>query len=313
VKRVALLALVLAGPGSAGRAEEAPDFLPPPPPRSETVYGKDAGRPGYYQSPQRFAVELKFGPYSPDIDSSPGLRGRPFGELFNSQYDSSGKPNPRYADDRPHGQLLTSVEFDWQFWHGFGSLGVGGAFGIQRRTTHGFRYIKTTDSSGNPVYTQCRYPVTSPIPCERSGDETALAVMPFTLELVYRFDVLARRWRVPLVPYFKGGLAYYLWWIENGSGGLASGPPQNPAGSPQLPTTDQSAIGGSFGLVLHPGLAFLLDILDPATARIMDAELGINHAYVFAELNYAWATSFGAGGHLDLSDLTWNLGLAFEF
>ena len=38
--------------------------------------------PRSYESSQRFAVELKFGPYSPNIDASPGLNGSTFADLF---------------------------------------------------------------------------------------------------------------------------------------------------------------------------------------------------------------------------------------
>ena len=47
--------------------------------------------------------------------------------------------------------------------------------------------------------------------------------------------------------------------------------------------------------------------------RTIDAELGINHTYLFAELNYADISGFGAKDKLVLSDLTYTLGLAFEF
>lgn len=241
-----------------------------------------------YRSPQRFAIEIKFGPYSPDIDSTPGLQGHPFSDLFQSQTSAS-------MGQRPGGKLLSTIEFDWQFWKKFGSLGLAGSVGFMRRTTHAFRY--DDDASGQQSVS-CTVPN-----CVRSSDETALTVMPFTLELVYRFDVLARRYRVPLVPYFKGGLAYYFWWIENGSGDLAT----------SVTNKDDKAIGGTFGLVLHPGMALLLDVLDPSTARVMDAELGINHSYIFFELNYAWITGFNTGDKMVLSDLTWNGGVAFEF
>ncbi len=247
------------------------------------------GKP--YQSPQHFAVELKFGTYSPDIDSSPGLNGHhPFSDLFQAQ----DGPN---VGKRPPGRLLSTVEFDWQLWHKFGSLGLAGSIGIMHRTTHSFQYDMSTGSN-----VSCTVPN-----CVRSADETALNVMPFELEAVYRFDVLAERWRIPIVPYLKGGIGWFLWWVTNGSGGLSSSLMKNPDGS-----TD-SAIGATWGLVAHPGVALLLDILDPTAARTMDTEIGINHSYVFFEMNYAWITGFGSSTKMTLSDLSWNAGLAFEF
>jgi hypothetical protein len=141
--------------------------------------------------------------------------------------------------------------------------------------------------------------------CMRSGDETSLNILPLQLMLVYRFDVLALRYKVPFVPYMKVGLAYYIWWIQNGGGDIAT----VNAG----PGKTVSGYGGTFGWTLNPGLAFLLDVIDPTAARVIDSELGINHTYVFAELNYANISGFGASDVLVLSDLTWTAGLAFEF
>jgi hypothetical protein len=246
-----------------------------------------------YQSSQHFAVELKFGSYSPDIDSSPGLTGKPFSDLFQSQTGTS-------VGQRPGGRLLTSLEFDWQIFHWpkIGSLGLGATVGITHRTTHSFEFVM----GGDGTMTSCVVPM-----CVRSGDETALNVMPFTLEVVYRFDVLANRYHIPIVPYVKGGLGYYLWWMTNGSGDLSHALNPNPDGS------FDAAIGGTFGLVAHPGIALQLDILDATAARTIDNEIGINHSYLFAELAVAWITGFGASNKLVLSDTAWNAGIAFEF
>ena len=246
-----------------------------------------------YHSPQHFALELKGGPYSPDIDSTPGLLGKPFSELFNNRNDASKKGM------RPAGKPLITIEFDWQFWHPFGSFALAASAGVQHRTTHAFEYL-AQDAGGN----RASCPLDQ---CVRSGDETALTVFPLTLELAYRFDVLALRYKVPLVPYLKGGLGYYFWFVQRGDSSLAA----------SLVTKDDpsehKAIGGTLGLVAHPGLALMLDILDPSAARTLDTELGINHTYVFFELNYAWINGLGFKDKMVFSDLTWNTGMAFEF
>lgn len=286
MNRRGLLALAVAylGAASPARAEMPPNFV--------------ERQPESYRSPQHFAIELKLGPYSPNIDSSPGLGGRtPFADVYN----------PARRPARPPGRLMVQLEFDWQFWHGFGSLGAGATGGYMRRTSHGFVYpvdgsgtVITDPATGNPI--PCQLP-----DCTRSGDQTALNLVPLALQLVYRFDVLAMRYSIPLVPYMKAGLAYYVWWIENGGGFLSVAQVPSPSGS------SVSGYGGTFGLVLNPGISLLLDILDPPAARALDNDLGINHTYLFFELNYAKIDGFGAANKLVLSDLTWNAGLAFEF
>lgn len=246
--------------------------------------------PGRIRSPQHFAFELKFGLYSPDIDATPGLRGKPFSELFQD--------DPAKKGQRPDGALLTTLELDWQIWHGFGSLGLGASVGLSRRSAKSFEY------------SDVNLPCTANVDCVRSSDETTLTVIPFALEAIYRFDVLAERWNIPIVPYLKGGVAYFFWFIQNGAGDLAT-----TYGRDRIPgySADDTAIGGTFGLVAHPGVALQLDIIDPGAARTLDTELGINHTYLFFELNYAWVTGFGSSTKLVMSDTTWNAGLAFEF
>jgi hypothetical protein len=253
-----------------------------------------------YESAQRFALEIKFTPYTPHIDQSDGLNGNtPFGDLFNAQ---SGPPPSR----QPSYKLLTSLEFDYQFLHkNWGSLAIGHAAGIYHRDTHSFAYAADV-TPGSTTMQACTVPN-----CVRSGDTTALNVMPLSLMLVYRFDYLARRYHIPLVPYMKVGLAYYIWWIEDGSPTNIAKVivATNPDGTQQI----SHGYGGTFGFVLHPGLAFLLDIIDLKAARIMDAELGINHTYIFCELNYANINGFGQSNRLNLSDTMLNTGISFEF
>ncbi|MDB4966417.1 MAG: hypothetical protein JWN44_2106 [Myxococcales bacterium] len=263
--------------GSGGSSGSAPSF------------GEVA--PSNYQSSQWFALEIKFGPYSPNIDASPGLNGKtPFKDLFPADPGKS----------RPPGRLLTQVEFDVQIlrrW--YGNFGIGHSVGYYRRTTHSFAYDNTMGMAS------CGQPGTSA--CTRSGDTTALNVVPLSIMGVYRFDLLAHRWKIPFVPYFKIGIAYYMWWIENGGGFLSIANYTPPGGK------SESGFGGTWGWVMNPGGAFLLDVLDPSAARTIDAELGINHSYIFCELHYADITGFGAANKMNLSDVTLNAGLAFEF
>ena len=284
-----VLALAVAAParaedeplGSSGSGDPSPAF------------GENA--PERFASPQRFNLEIKFGPYSPNIDATSGLTGTPFADLFP----------PDKGKTRPPGRLLSSVEFDYEFLHKrWGTLAVGHTAGYYRRTTQSLEYVTSNGNNMTPC-TSGKNCVFSP------GDSTALNIIPLSIEAVYRFDYFATRYHIPFVPYMKIGLAYYIWWIENG-GGLFSIAHFDYTGSDGKQHSD-SGYGGTFGFVMHPGGAFLLDVIDPSAARVMDAELGINHTYLFCEFSYAAINGFGAGGKMNLSDTTLNAGLSFQF
>jgi hypothetical protein len=298
VKRLAFAAItfalalpLVAAPAAAHAQEQSGGIGGNPPP-----FGENA--PHDYSSSQRFALEVKFGPYSPNIDASPGLHGAtPFADLFP----------PAKGHSRPPGRLLTQIEFDYEFLHKWwGTLAVGNTAGFYRRTTHSFAFNQNSTTGANDM--PCDASPGSTSPCTRSGDTTALNIVPLSVMVIYRFDFLALRYHIPFIPYFKIGLAYYIWEIDNG-GGFLSVAQYTPPGS----MSSQGGWGGTFGWVMNPGGAFLLDVLDPSAAKVMDAELGINHTYLFCEFHYADITGFGAANKMNLSDTTLNAGVGFEF
>jgi hypothetical protein len=218
-------------------------------------------------SPQRFAFELRFGPYDPDVDE-----GMPSG----STACGSGPYNAVFNDETG---LMTELEFDWQPLDIFvGSLGIAGSFGMFHVTNKAFE-------EGS---------------CTRSNDETGLWVLPLNLLAVVRFDILAERWSVPIVPYFKAGLSYAIWVATDADG---------------ISTADDGSrgYGGSFGLRLAGGLMLLLDWIEPRAARTFDNEFGVNHSYIFFEYYWAWVDGFGSGNRMNVGDDSWVLGLALEF
>ncbi len=255
---------------------------------------------GKTESPQWFMLEIKFTPYTPHIDQSAGLRAgaTPFADLFNArEYNETGQLIN--TGQQPGYRLLTSIEFDVQFLRRpWGNFGVGLTTGFYRRTTHAF--VINPDGSGCTLAT-----------CSRSGDESGLNILPLSALFIYRLDLLANRYHIPIVPYFKVGLAYYVWWMNDGNGILSAS--KKPSYQPGSTIQPQEAKGGSFGFVLHPGIAIQLDFLERKVAHTMDMELGINHSYLFVELNYANVNGFGAANKLNLSDTMVNTGLAFEF
>jgi hypothetical protein len=130
------------------------------------------------ESPQRFAIELRFGPYHPNVDDE-FPQERPYATAFG-------------ADNKP---FFFGVEFDWQMLRipKFGTLGPGFGWGYTRSSGQA-----TKASDGTP-----------------SVEMTSLAIMPMYAVGVLRFDLLARETAIPLVAYGKAGLGYGLWWSGN--------------------------------------------------------------------------------------------------
>jgi hypothetical protein len=145
--------------------------------------------------------------------------------------------------------------------------------------------------------------------CVSQGEDNVLNVVPLALMLVYRFDVLDKRFRIPIIPYIKAGIGYYIWWFGKTGSFVADVQTATADG----PVSVQSS-GATAGLVLNPGLAIDLSVLDPASARVMDQELGLNRVTAFIELNAAFMEGWGARStKLNLSDTTFSAGLGFEF
>jgi hypothetical protein len=139
------------------------------------------------ESPQRFALELRFGPYYPEVDAN--LGSGPCGPPYQATFGSDSA-------------LYSEVELDYQALDIYvGTLGVGAAVGIFSATGNAFE-------EGT---------------CQRSADETKLWILPMSLLAIVRFDIFADRWRVPLVPFIKVGFTYAVWWTTNANGISESG------------------------------------------------------------------------------------------
>jgi hypothetical protein len=177
-------------------------------------------------------------------------------------------------------RYMFGLEGDWQlvrFPH-LGTLGPGLGWGYTRATG----LARLTNSPG-----------------VLSAEQTALSVMPFYLVGVLRVDVLARDFGIPVVPYGKLGLGYALWWASDGG-----------------TTSRVNGVlghGSSYGPQYALGLMFLLDELDPQTARDADNSLGINNSYIFGELFGSELDAFGSKTSMNVGTNSWVLGLAIEF
>jgi opacity protein-like surface antigen len=140
------------------------------------------GRVHGAQSPQHFAFEFRFSPYTPDIDSDPSLHGdTPYKNVFGTA--------PRF---------FIGAEFDWQALRipHLGPLGPGVSIGY---TTASDPAQFTTPHNGST----------------ESGETTSLQILPLAALAVLRVDVLWRDVGIPLVPYAKVGVAYALWRASN--------------------------------------------------------------------------------------------------
>lgn len=141
---------------------------------------RDRGSGVYQGTPQRFALELRFGPYYPHVDQEAALRD----DVFNTTFES-----PWFFN--------FGTEFDWQVlripWVGTVGPGVG------------IGYV----SPSGAAWSLGKYGSTNQ---EDRKNETSLTIIPMHLSAVVRFDEIFRRTQIPLVPYGKIGLGYGIWW-----------------------------------------------------------------------------------------------------
>ncbi len=226
--------------------------------------GAEETKKSSVESPRRFLVEARFGTYQPQVDSD-FATATPFTDVFGDGMF-----------------LMTQLEFEYEIWNKVGIIAVGATAGYSRIVGKGI----------------------NPATGEAATDGTAMNVMPLSAQLVYRFDYLAQRYKIPLVPHVKAGLDYWIWWIEDGVGDVAS---------VMEGTSEKKGYGGTWGGHVGVGIAFLLDFIAPKMAQTFDVDVGVNNSYIFFEYNWAWINDFGVGDRMNLSSGSFIGGLAFEF
>ncbi len=207
------------------------------------------------------------------------LRGGPYFSQIDQETGITGKPFQTLFGTTTLPYLEIGVE--WLFFKDFGSLGLGATFGVS------WMQGKSLKQDGTPD----------------ENNTMAFWMLPLRLELIYRFDYFVHRNRFPLVPYVRGGLDYNFWFVTDANGALAT--------STGSDGKALSAFGGRFGFHFGAGLQFLLDVLDPITARTFDMEVGVNHTYLFVEWNISWVGTLTPG--MNLSDNSIRAGLMFQF
>ncbi len=188
------------------------------------------------------------------------------------------KAGPYYLIFNNESMLLGEASLEYQFFQDFGTVSGGLGAGYAEK------FAPALDDTGAQL-----------------SQKTGLKLMPFKAFLAYRFDWLANTYSVPLVPYAKAGIAAMYWQSVN-------------AGGVELNKGDRGS-GIKYGYFGTLGLALQIDFLDQRLARDFDADLGVNHSYLFAEYSLQEINDFHtqAATDLDFSSRHWMFGLALEF
>ncbi|HEX8111633.1 MAG TPA: MXAN_2562 family outer membrane beta-barrel protein, partial [Kofleriaceae bacterium] len=218
---------------------------------------------------------LRIGPYTPDIDNQLDMHPGPFQQMFGTTQ-----------------HMMTMLDVDRFLWTGFGQVGVGVSVGYWQKTARALG----------------AQPDGTPTSMRDASAHNAMRLVPLALTATYRFTVLDDNYGIPVVPYARAGLGYYVWWISINDhfarvcsdGGLEPNCSQN------------KALGASLGLQGAIGLAIRAERIDASAAMSMQ-QSGIQHAGIYAELSLAKMDGFGSDQKLSVGDRTWFAGVDFEF
>lgn len=265
-----VMLLLLAAPSVARADHDIPD-----------TNWRQSHRPTPPAPDTKYAFEVRFGPYWPQVDDEPGLTGKPYEDTFGT--------DPRF---------YFGLEFDWMPFRipyvgtiGF-AVGWGYTWASANALAQGCDPATTADTNADDDLG----------PCE-TEDVTTLHIMPMHSSVVLRGDELMRRTGVPLVPYGKFGFGWAYW-----KSSKTAGVSHVDVGDPE---DDLYAEDVTIGLHAALGLALALNWLDTASAGSLRESTGIAHAYLFAEWMNAMLTGFG-GGQLRAGSSTFVTGLAFD-
>ncbi|MGB1276802.1 MAG: MXAN_2562 family outer membrane beta-barrel protein, partial [Nannocystaceae bacterium] len=260
--------------------------------RKDTKKAKKQTFGNRYESPQRFALEIKLGPYLPNVDGrydGPREFG-PYAKIFGNT-DARG-----ITIEDPSQGLMAALAFEWQFLNP-GQLGP---------LALGFQFSFFTDSARAMFSSYANADNPDDVPedvddVRSDADSVRFTSFPLALQLVYRLEYFADRFRVPLVPYAKAGLGYAFWYSKGGDGSIS------------VNSADQKARGGVWGFQINAGGMLRLDFLERGSARTLDRATGINHTYIFGEYQFSQLDNFGRPSAISLGDSTFFVGLALEF
>lgn len=282
-------AIVTAGLLLAPGLAAADDFTP---------YWEDPSQEASLGEPSevKWIAGIRVGPYIPDIDlqfpqnAATGMG--PYEAMFGTYYtDTNGDGTGDKRHKKRVYQVLPMLDVERVVWRGFGQLGVGGTLGYMQKTAYAYENGTTEDDPMRP----------------RSTAKNTFRLIPLAATVTYRFTYLDDRWGIPVIPYVRGGLAYYMWWIKgpNGTSEVCEGP------APEMCTNDK-AYGGTPGVQASAGLAIRAERVDAAAAQSM-RNSGIQHAGFYGEVFWGRVDGFGSETKLWVGDTTWFAGANFEF
>jgi hypothetical protein len=269
----ATVAAVLAIPGHA-RADDVTPYW-----KTESVADDEdttslAGVPVV-----KWHAALRLGPYTPQIDKqlggpSPG----PYEAMFGGA------------------SVMPMLDVDRVLWDDFGQLGVGISVGYMGKKAHPY-LIGTSPMDPNRPRSE--------------ADENTVRMIPLALSAVYRFTYLDDEYGIPVVPYVRAGLGYYVWFIHKNDNLAAvckdgSDIVANPA------CDKNKGDGASLGVVGSIGIAIRAERIDHEAAKQMQ-QSGLEHAGFFGELSIGKVDGFGSQSKLSVGDTTWFAGVDFEF
>ncbi len=243
-----------------------------------------------------FMIELRFGPYLPDVDSGLKNGQTPFTNVFG--LNCGATPTPTIGSVSP--RVLVGAEIDYLPLRipYIGALGPGVGWSFTSFSNNA--QIANTKGGIYPNDNQC------------SAESTTLTIMPMHGSFVLRADELMRRTGIPLVPYGKVGAGVAWWRASNATGteqicGTAAKPTHCAGSEPVIGTGEglTPSVHFAFGAMLA------LNFLEPQASARLDASTGVHHAYVFGEYYNDQLTLSTAVMHVGVSSFAG--GIAVDF
>jgi hypothetical protein len=259
--------------------------------------------------PPMFYFEIRFGPYSPAIDSDPKFASlpaasRPYAQTFGTQCATGSSGGCGAGQTSPlfyFGLEIDAVPVRVPY---VGAFGIGLGWGY----THVSTLANFTVNATNPS-----------LPGGTSGETTALTIMPMYGVLVLRADELMRRTAIPIVPYGKAGVGLAYWQATNDLGTevykpcevrtTASALPAACSGS--NPPQNVNGAGLTPNLHLAVGGMLALNFIEPQASARLDETTGVHHAFVFGEY-YNDKTTFVSNA-MRVGTSSFVVGLAADF